>query len=66
MSLLYCFHKINIFPDVIILDSSTIFQTYNFISCNTSCDHSHILLHCPKNQKKKNKTKLKIKSNQRK
>ena len=54
MSLPYCFHKINIFSDVIILDSSTTFQTNNFISCDTSCDHSHILLHCPK---KKEKTK---------
>ena len=60
MSLPYCFHKINIFSDVIILDSSTTFQTNNFISCDTSCDHSHILLHClKKKETKQNKIKIK-------
>ena len=56
ISLPYYFYKINIFPDVIILNPSTIFQTYNFISYDTSCDYGYVLLYCPKN-KNKNKTK---------
>jgi len=56
MSPPHYFYKVNIFTDIIVLDSFTIFQTYDFISCDTSCDHGHVLLHCSK------KTKLKIKS----
>ena len=37
MSLLYYFHKVNIF------------QIYDFILCDTSCDHSHVPLHCLRN-----------------
>ena len=44
ISLLYCFHKVNIFSNIIVLNSFTIFQIYNFISCDTSCDHGHIPL----------------------
>ena len=64
MSLPYCFHKINTFPDVIVQDSFTIFQTYNFISCDISCDNGHIPLHCPRKRNKiEIKLKLKIKEN---
>ena len=45
MSLSHHFHKINMFSDVIVLDPSTIFQTYEFISCDTLCDHSHMPLY---------------------
>ena len=58
ISLPHYFYKVNIFTNIIVLDSFTIFQTYDFISCDISCDHGHMLLHYPK------KTKLKIKLNQ--
>jgi len=53
------------FPDIIVLDSSTTFQTYNLISYNISYDHSHIpLLFKKKNeQEKKKKIKNQIKEN---
>jgi len=51
MSLLYYFYKVNIFPDIIILDFSTTFQTYNLISCDISCDHGYIPLHCSRELK---------------
>ena len=38
------------------------FQTYEITSCDTSCDHSYMLLYCLRN--KKNKKKQKEKSNQ--
>ena len=48
------------------------FQIFNFISCDTSCDHSHVLFHCPRkeieieNQIKENKeNKNKRKENNR-
>ena len=46
MSLLYCFHKVKTFPNIIVLDSSTIFQTYDLILCDTLCNCDHIPLHC--------------------
>ena len=66
MRLLYCFHKINIFPNIIILNLSTTFKTYDFIPCDTLCDHSHMPLHHPRkkieNKIKENKIKTKVKS----
>ena len=63
ISLPHCFHKVNMFSDIIVLNSSTIFQTYDLISCDTSCDCNYLSLHCLRKQKQKqNKTKLKIKS----
>jgi len=59
ISLPHYFYKVNIFTNIIVLDSFTIFQTYDFISCDISCDHGHMLLHYPK----KNKIKNQIKSN---
>ena len=35
------------------------FQTYNIISCDKSCDHNDMPLHCPKKNKKKRKLKKK-------
>ena len=58
MSPLYYFYKINMFFNIIILDSFTTFQTYNLISCDTSCNHNYVPLYCPRelneNEKKKN------------
>ena len=63
ISLSYCFHKTNIFSNVIVLDFSTIFQTYDLISCDTSCDHSYVPLHHLRRKiNKKIKIKSKIKS----
>ena len=63
MSLLYCFHKVNIFSNIIVLNPSTIFQTYDFISCDILCDCDHMSLYYPRKKKeKKKKLKLKIKS----
>ena len=45
ISLSYYFHKANIFSNVIVLDFSTIFQTYNLISCDISYDHNYMSLH---------------------
>jgi len=39
------------FLDIIVLVSSTTFQTYNI----TSCDHDHMPLHCPRKTKTKTK-----------
>ena len=50
------YYKINMLSDIIVLNSSTIFQTYDLISCDASCDCSHVPLHHLR------KTKLKIKS----
>jgi len=72
ISSLYHFHKINVFSNVIVLDSSTIFQTYDFILCDTLYDHSYIPFHCSRKTKqnkienqikenKENKNKIKIK-----
>ena len=47
ISLPYYFYKINIFPNVIILDPSTTFQTYDFIN--------------KIKENKENKNKIKIK-----
>ena len=55
MSLLHHSHKINMFSDIIVLDPSTIFQTYEFISCDTLCDHSHMPLYHPIKIKTKTK-----------
>ena len=53
MSLPYYYHKTNMFPDIIILVSSTLFQIYDI----TSCDHSYVLLYHPKEKRKKLKEK---------
>jgi len=50
ISLPYCFYKVNMFSDIIVLDSSTTFQTYDLISCDTSCDCSHVSFHCLRKQ----------------
>ena len=57
MSSPHCSHKANIFSNIIVLDPSTTFQTYDLISCDTSCDHSHMPLHCPRELKEKKKKK---------
>jgi len=41
------------FPNIIVLVSSTPFQTYDITSCDASCNHSHIPLHHPKKEKEK-------------
>ena len=45
----YYYHKINMFLDIIVLVSSTTFQTYNI----TSCDHGHMPLHYTRKTKTK-------------
>ena len=50
-------HKANIFLDIIILDPSTTFQTYDPISYNTSYDPSHVPFHCLRELKEKKKKK---------
>ena len=40
----YYFHKVNMFPDIIVFNSSTTFQTYDFISYEISCNCSHVFL----------------------
>jgi len=42
ISLPYYFYKINMFPNITVLDLFTIFQTYNLISCDISCDCGHV------------------------
>ena len=42
----YCYYKTNIFPDIIVLVSFTLFQTYDIISC----DHGYIPLHCSRKE----------------
>ena len=44
MSPLHCSYKTNM-----------LFQTYDLISCDTSCNHGHVPLHCPKELKNKRK-----------
>ena len=61
MSSLHYYHKTNVFSDIIVLVSSTIFQTYNIISCDASCDYGHMSLHCLRKRKRKRKRKNKIK-----
>ena len=51
MSSPHCSHKANIFSNIIILDPSTTFQTYDLISCDTSCDCIHVPLHCSRELK---------------
>ena len=56
----YCSHKANMFPDIIVLDPFTTFQTYDLISCDITCDCSHVPLHYSrklKEMKMKNKNK---------
>ena len=54
---IYCSYTFNI----IVLVSSTMFQTYDITLCNASCDHSYIPLHCLRN--KRNRKEKKQKSN---
>jgi len=66
MSPPYHFHRVNIFYNIIVLDPSTIFQTYDFISCDISCDHRHMALHHSRKTKtktKQNKIENQIKEN---
>jgi len=65
-SLPHHFHKVNMFSDIIVLDSSTTFQTYDFILYNTSYDCGHVPLYYPRKNKNKIKRKQNWKSNQRK
>ena len=51
----HCFYKINIFLDIIVLNSSTTFQTYDFISCDISYDCGHMSLHYSRKRKRKKK-----------
>jgi len=66
MSLPYYYYKANIFPDIIVLVSSTLLQTYNI----TSYDYSYVLFHClrkeKENQKKRNIKLRKIDKKKRK
>ena len=55
ISPLYCFHKTNTFPNVIILDSLTTFQIYDLILCEISCDCDYIPLYCPRELKERKK-----------
>jgi len=55
MSPLHYSHKTNMFPAIIILNSSTIFQIYDLISYDTSCNHGHVPLHCLRELKNKRK-----------
>ena len=55
MSSPHCFHKVNIFSNIIVLNPSTTFQIYDFISCETSCNCSHVPLHYPRKRKRKKK-----------
>jgi len=60
MSLPHHSHKANTFSNIIILDSFTIFETYDLISC----DYGHVPLHHPrelKERKRKKKTENKRK-----
>jgi len=50
------------FSNIIVLVSSTPFQTYDI----TSCDHGHMPLHHPRKDKRKNKIKRKEILNQEK
>ena len=57
------YHKINTFPSIIVLVSSTLFQIYDITSCDASYDHSHMPLHHPRKEKEKeNQKKRNIKS----
>ena len=62
ISLLYCYYKVNIFPNIIVLVPSTIFQTYDI----TLCGCSHMSLHHPRKRKRKKKIKRKEILNQEK
>ena len=56
MGLLHHYYKMNMFSNIIVLVSSTPFQTYNI----TSCDHGHMPLHHPrKDKRRKRKSKEK-------
>ena len=43
--------------DIIIPIPFIIFQTYNIISCDVSCDCDYIPLYCPKEKEKSNQEK---------
>jgi len=51
--------------DIIVLAFSTTFHTYDITSCDASCDHDHMPLHCPQNKikRKEKKKRNKIKEN---
>ena len=46
--------------NIIVLVSSTLFQTYDITLCDTSCDNSHMPLHCPKEKRKRKSNQIKI------
>ena len=60
MSLPHHHHKTNIFTNIIVLVSYTLFQTYNIMSCDALCDCSHVPFHCPRKEKEKNIKSRKI------
>ena len=66
MSLPHYYHKANMFTNIIVLVSYTLFQTYNIMSCDASCDCSHMSFHCPRKEKEKEKKKIKRKIKSRK
>ena len=61
ISLPYYYHKANMFTNIIVLVSYNLFQTYNIMSCDASCDCSNMSFHCPRKEKEKEKEKEKIK-----
>jgi len=48
--------------DVILPASFPIFQAYDIMLCDASCDHGHMPLHCPKNKRNRKEKNRKIKS----
>ena len=42
-----------LYLDIILLAPSPRFQAYDIMSCNTSCNHSHMPLHHPRNKDKR-------------
>jgi len=48
--------------NIIVLVSSTTFQTYNITLCDASCDHDHVYFHCLRNKRNRKEKKKKIKS----
>ena len=48
---------INIYLDIILPASFLMFQTYDAILCNMLCNYGHMPLYCPRNQRKKIKSR---------
>ena len=54
----YHFHKVNIFSNIIVLDLSTTFQTYDLVSYDITYDCDYMPLYCSR-ELKGNKMKMK-------